>query len=218
MSTTCNSPTDAISDWTLFVCADVLLRHLSSWLMDVCTVLSRSFCGFFGVTTISTFSSVNNMMLTSLSELWATVLNGWVLRWGSHHSALGHGDFEHKYFTRYLAMHKRRGEIFSYCFTSNLLLSPPMKEFWKWVRGKSRLAPFSRTRFIFLISFTFRPVQIFFQFRFIGILTAAHSNGQDIIFCSCRYVLFSFFFFFSSFIFLAHSKRSESRCLSYFHT
>jgi len=38
MSTTCYSPTDAISDWMLIVCTCVLSRCLSSWLIDMHTV------------------------------------------------------------------------------------------------------------------------------------------------------------------------------------
>ena len=38
LSTTCGSPTDAISDCTLIVCGGILSQHLSSCLMDVCTV------------------------------------------------------------------------------------------------------------------------------------------------------------------------------------
>jgi len=47
MSTTCYSPTDAISDWTLIVCTGVLLRRLSSWLMEMHSVviLWVSMCG-----------------------------------------------------------------------------------------------------------------------------------------------------------------------------
>jgi len=41
---------------------------------------------------------------------------------------------------------------------------------------------------------------------------AAHSNGQAIIFGSCGYYLYSFFFF------LAYSQGSEIGCLPYFHT
>ena len=35
MSITCDSPTDAISNWTLIVCAAVFSRHLSSWLTEM---------------------------------------------------------------------------------------------------------------------------------------------------------------------------------------
>ena len=38
LSITCGSPTDAISDWTLILCAGVLSRCLASWLLHLCTV------------------------------------------------------------------------------------------------------------------------------------------------------------------------------------
>jgi len=41
MSTTCNSPTDAVTDCTLIVCAGVLSRRLSSWLMDMLHTVSH---------------------------------------------------------------------------------------------------------------------------------------------------------------------------------
>jgi len=34
LSTTCDSPTDAVSDWTLILCAGVLSRRFSSWLLQ----------------------------------------------------------------------------------------------------------------------------------------------------------------------------------------
>jgi len=42
MSTTCYSPTDVISDWTLIVCTGTLSRRLSSWLMDIYRVSKTS--------------------------------------------------------------------------------------------------------------------------------------------------------------------------------
>jgi len=47
LSTTCDSPTDAISDWTL-LCAGVLSRRLSSWLINVRTVGHSAgfWCGY----------------------------------------------------------------------------------------------------------------------------------------------------------------------------
>ena len=44
MSTICDSPTDAIGDWALIVCAGVLQQRLSSWLMNVLAV--GSLCVF----------------------------------------------------------------------------------------------------------------------------------------------------------------------------
>jgi len=38
LSTTCGSPTDAISDWTLILCANVLSHRLSSWLLQMHSV------------------------------------------------------------------------------------------------------------------------------------------------------------------------------------
>jgi len=56
---------------------------------------------FFSVVTINMFSFVNKMMLISLGEYFSAVVsNGRVLRGSSLQSALGHGDFEHKDFTK----------------------------------------------------------------------------------------------------------------------
>jgi len=48
------------------VSAGDLLRRLSSWLTDMHTVGHSG--GFFDVVTVNVFSSVNKMMLTSISE------------------------------------------------------------------------------------------------------------------------------------------------------
>jgi len=74
MSTTCDSPTAAVSDWTLILCAQALCRDVFviGWRMYA---YSRSFCGFFGVVMVN-FSTVNKMILTSLGKYFsATVLH-----------------------------------------------------------------------------------------------------------------------------------------------
>jgi len=64
MSVTCYWPTDTAK--TLIVCADILLQHLSSWLMDIHTVGHSA--GFFNLVTVNTFLSVKKMMLMTLGE------------------------------------------------------------------------------------------------------------------------------------------------------
>ena len=126
MSTTCDSATDTITDWTFVVCAGAFSRRLSSCVMD------QSFCGvFFGVATVNVFFSVNRTMLTSLGEYFsATVfLNGWVLH-GSLLQLWGVAIFVHKHFTRYCS-DAFQAWLDIYRFARNLLLSLPVKEFWK---------------------------------------------------------------------------------------
>jgi len=124
MSTTCYSPTDVVSDWTLIVCSGVLWRRLSSWLMDmrymqsvILRVFRRGHCKYL-------FVSKQNAAIINEWIFWATVLNDCVLHGSSLHS-----------FTlslRFLSTNVSQGSvttrlrcvgIFNYYFARNLLLS-----------------------------------------------------------------------------------------------
>jgi len=86
ISTTCDSPTDAISNRTS-------VRRGFATTSDRCAC-SQLFCACSSVVTVHIFSSVNKVVLTSLSEhIWATVFDGRVLHGSSLHSALLHCDF-----------------------------------------------------------------------------------------------------------------------------
>jgi len=87
------------------------IQNLSKRALNTLTELTSG----FSVATVNIFSLVNKMMLTSSGEYFsATVLNGWVLRGSSLHSALGHCNFWAQTF-------------------QNLLLSLSVTELWKSV-------------------------------------------------------------------------------------
>jgi len=56
MSTTCCSPTDAISDWTLIVRRRFIA---TSFFLVAANAFCQSFCWFVGAATVNIFSSVN---------------------------------------------------------------------------------------------------------------------------------------------------------------
>jgi len=69
ISTTCDSPTDAISNRTS-------VRRAFATTSDRCAC-SQLFCGFSSVVTVHIFSSVNKVVLTSLSEQFEQLF-GWL--------------------------------------------------------------------------------------------------------------------------------------------
>jgi len=83
--------------------------------------------------TVNMFSSVNQMMLTSLGEYFSTtVLNFWVFHRSSLHSAPVHGDFWAQIFSQgSVATRLRCDWILHYLLARNWLLSLSLKEFWK---------------------------------------------------------------------------------------
>jgi len=129
LSTTCDSSTDAVSHWKSIMCAGVLSRRLlpgRTWWIMWSAVLR-----FFVLLTVNIFSSVNEK--TYFGEyFWATVLNGKVLHGSSLHSAKGSVRFLSTNSSQgSVATRLRRGGIFNYCFSRNLLLSLSVKELWK---------------------------------------------------------------------------------------
>jgi len=133
MSTTCDSPTDVISDWTLVVCAGVLSQRLSSWLLQLRTV-GRSW-GFRWGYCRHLFAEKQTDPNIIEWILSSNVLNGWVLHGRSLHSRssgawrslsinISHGS---------VATLSRCGGTFSHCFTRNLPACIPLKEFWTMV-------------------------------------------------------------------------------------
>ena len=117
LSSTCDSPTDAISDWTLILCAQAFSRYVFL-LVDGCAH-SRSYWVFFGVATVNIFSSVNKLMLTSLHEYFrSAVSNGWVLAVSFTHS----GAFDFLSINIYkcsVATHLTCSVISNHCFSRN---------------------------------------------------------------------------------------------------
>jgi len=131
--------TDAISNWTLILCAGILLWHLSSWLLQMSTV---SHTVEFSVwSRWISFRQWTEIIWMSLDECCsATVLNGRVLHGRSLHSSLAHCNFWAQNFTGSLVTITALSEIY-------------YKD-WRWnncenqlafgkVTGKSKVAPFS---------------------------------------------------------------------------
>ena len=115
----------SVTVWTLTVCASVLSRRLSSRLLQLHTVGDSL---VFLVWPLS----VNKIVLTWINIFSATVLNGWVVHDSSLHSTLEHGHFFSTNISQgSVATHLRGGGIFYHHFTTNLLLSLLVNEFWK---------------------------------------------------------------------------------------
>jgi len=78
MSTTRCSPTDAVSEWTLILCAGIVIA--SSFFLVAADAFCQSFCGFFDVATVDIFLSVNRNDANAIGKQFsADVLNDWVL-------------------------------------------------------------------------------------------------------------------------------------------
>ena len=67
-STTCDSPTDAISD-----CLNVDYVHKHFIVTSFYLVVDS--LGFFGMTTVNIFLSINKIVLTSLDEYFSTAVS-----------------------------------------------------------------------------------------------------------------------------------------------
>jgi len=92
--------TDAISDWTLNLCAQAFCHDLFllAWWICVfvqCLHYSRSIREFVGVVTVNIFSSVNKNDANIIGWIFLSNCFEWcrVLRRSSLYSALGHRDF-----------------------------------------------------------------------------------------------------------------------------
>jgi len=129
MSTTCYSPTDAVSDWTLIVCAQCRrFAKMSFFLVDGFTYTFSHSGGFFGVVAVHVLSLANKMTLTSFLS-----------------TNISQGS---------LATRLRRSGILIsglqevYCYVCRWKNFENRSAFGK-VSGKSRMTPFFRTRCIF---------------------------------------------------------------------
>jgi len=127
---------DWCHQWQIANCLHRRFVVTSFLLVDGCAY-SRPFCVLhcFSVQPRYVFASEQNDATSLVEYFSATVLNVWVLDGSSFHSVRGKVGFEHRTNASQGSVATRLscGFMFNYCFARNLLVSLPVKEFWKSV-------------------------------------------------------------------------------------